>query len=188
MLPRTDFSFRFAESAAVHPHQHRGRVTGELRFALLECRCIIADSLCCAFVRNPQVGPIKLIASATVAQVEDKIIAWMQENMEQPPARERLKFLWNGSLLNKQRCGPCCQCEFAVCAAHPMSLRGVVSVLYELGIESLSTIEMQLEPEPEPEKKEGEGGEGDEGDEGDAEAAAADGKQAAEPEGSDVDA
>ena len=79
-----------------------------------------------------------------MAQVEEKIIQWMQENMEEPPAKERLKcahpalacyallspwrwlrrFLWNGKLLDR------------------------ASILYELGIETLSTIEMELEPLP----------------------------------------
>lgn len=71
-------------------------------------------------VPNSPVGPIKLKASSTVEQVEEEIISWLQENADDPPAEDKLRFLWNGQTLDKS------------------------NILYDLGVETLSTITMEL--------------------------------------------
>jgi len=81
-------------------------------------------------VPQSPVGPIQLSANSTVQQVEDKIVEWMNEHMDEPPAREKLKFLWNGAALEPS------------------------SVLYDVGIDNLSKIEMLLEDDKENEGEE----------------------------------
>lgn len=89
-------------------------------------------------VANSPVGPINITANSTVAQVEEKIIEWLQENVDDPPEPSRLKFLWNGQLLNRE------------------------SILYDIGVDNAATIQMQVEEPPKPVEEEGEGEEGEE--------------------------
>jgi hypothetical protein len=71
-------------------------------------------------VPDSPVGPITLKGTSTVAEIEEEILQWLQENSEDPPPPEKLKFLWNGQTLDK------------------------ANVLYDLGVENLSTITMEL--------------------------------------------
>jgi len=71
-------------------------------------------------VPESPVGPINLKASSTVGKVEEEIINWLQENADDPPPPEQLRFLWNGQTLDK------------------------ANILYDLGVETLSTITMEL--------------------------------------------
>lgn len=80
------------------------------------------------------VGPIRLSGESTVRDVEVKVFKWLEEHMDEPPEQDKLKFLWNGNKMDDS------------------------AILYELGVENLSTIQMSLDGGEE-------GGEGDEGDE-----------------------
>lgn len=75
-------------------------------------------------VPNSPVGPISIRGDSTVAQVEEKISEWLRENSDEPPDLARLKFLWNGQTLDK------------------------TNILYDVGVENLSTITMVLADEP----------------------------------------
>lgn len=81
-------------------------------------------------VPESPVGPLKLRMSSTVQQVEEEILKWLAENSESSPEASRLRFLWNGEELAKE------------------------SVLYDVGVENLSTITMELR-EPEEQKQDG---------------------------------
>jgi hypothetical protein len=71
-------------------------------------------------VPESPVGPISLRADSTVKDVEGKIVEWLEENADEQPEAGKLRFLWNGQTLDAS------------------------NVLYDIGIESLSTITMEV--------------------------------------------
>lgn len=68
------------------------------------------------------VGPIQLTGQSTVRDVQEKVKEWMQANMQEPPDVSKISFLWGGQKLDPE------------------------SVLHEVGVETMATISMALEP------------------------------------------
>jgi len=93
-------------------------------------RMIIQLYLHSEAVSESPVGPIDLSGESTVKQVEDKVMKWMEQNLEKHPTREQLKFTWNGKQLDQY------------------------TTLYDLGIENLSTIQMKVEKTEEEKQRE----------------------------------
>lgn len=75
-------------------------------------------------IDNSPVGPIELTGQSTVGDIENKVLDWLHENVDDPPDASRISFTWNGTVLNN------------------------ASVLYNLGVENLATIQMEVEPLP----------------------------------------
>lgn len=74
-----------------------------------------------AEVVNEPIGPIELTAGSTVLDVKTKIHEWMQENMDAPPSLNSVSFMYEGNALTDE------------------------SVLYNLGVQALGTIQMIVE-------------------------------------------
>jgi hypothetical protein len=91
---------------------------------------------------NP-VGPINLTGESTVAELEERVFRWMEQHLADGededgvnslvPPRERVKFLWNGAVLD----------------------RSAATQLVDLGIDSLATLSMEVEPPPKEHTEEG---------------------------------
>jgi hypothetical protein len=87
------------------------------------------------------VGPINLTGESKVDEIERKVWRWMEEVLGEEmgldvPARERLRFLWNGAELSTSS----------------------DQAVYDLGISNLATLTMELLPLPEPPKADGAAG------------------------------
>lgn len=74
-----------------------------------------------ADVVSEPIGPIELTGGSTVLDIKMRIHEWMKENMEAAPSMNSVSFLYNGTPLSDK------------------------SILYELGMQALSTIQMIVE-------------------------------------------
>jgi len=81
-------------------------------------------------VEDSPVGPIVLRADSTAADVEKKVIQWMESHMNEPPETQYIRFLWGGQDVDR------------------------TLPLHELGLECLSSIQMVYEPPAEEEEEE----------------------------------
>eukprot|EP00823_Brevimastigomonas_motovehiculus_P003011 TRINITY_DN180_c0_g1_i1.p1 TRINITY_DN180_c0_g1~~TRINITY_DN180_c0_g1_i1.p1 ORF type:complete len:488 (-),score=164.78 TRINITY_DN180_c0_g1_i1:244-1707(-) len=106
-----------AEEKALQEEKERKKKEEELK----KRKMIISLYLHSEAVSKEPVGPIRLSAESTVSDVENHVLAWMQEHITNPPERSQLRFLWTGKELDPTK------------------------TLYDLGIESLSTLQMRVE-------------------------------------------
>lgn len=66
------------------------------------------------------VGPIALTGNSTIGSLREKISEWMSENMDEPPAPEAVSFMYDGKIVEDS------------------------SVLFDLGLQNLGTIQMLI--------------------------------------------